>query len=81
MYEIYYYAPTDFRRAYYNIRDTNNNSTTGSYSSINKALSASYHVNDEVLSVHDFEHGYKCKLLFTTPTLTNLIDNYPEYFI
>ena len=81
MYEIYYYPSTPYHRIYYNIRDTSSNSTTGAYDSINSALSAAFTLNGEVFSVQDFEQTYNCKLLFTTPTLTNLIDNYPEYFI
>ena len=80
-YEIYYYPSTTTRGPYYNIRDTRDNSTTGSHKSINKALSATFHINDKIFSVSEFEHTYNCKLLFTTSTLTNLIDRYPEYFI
>ena len=75
MYEIYYYPVTDYRGIYYNIRDGNNNSTTGAQSSLNSALSAAFNMNDEVFSIQAFEQTYNCKLLFTTPTLTDLIDN------
>ena len=81
MYEVYYYTAKEYAPACYNIRNTTDNTTTGCCLTINKALSAYYVMQDDLLSIDEFEQTYNCKLLFITPTLTDLIDNYPEYFI
>ena len=32
-------------------------------------------------SAQQFEQKYSCELLFTVPSLADLLDSYPEYFI
>lgn len=82
MYEVYYYSPTDYRsHAYYNIRNTVNNKTTGCRMSLSDTLTSRWEDNFDILSTKLFEHRYSCQLLFSVDSLDDILEHYPEYFI
>ena len=82
MYEVYYYIPTDYRsHAYYNIRNTVNNKTTGCRMSLSDTLTSRWEDNFDILSTKLFEHRYGCQLLFSVDSLDDILEHYPEYFI
>ena len=81
MYEVYYYPPNKSYYTCYNIRNCIDNSTTGCCPSLPETLTADWTINNELLSVEQFEQVYHCILLFTTDSLSDLRDTHPEYFV
>lgn len=81
MYEIYRYRPNEDSRCSYNIRNTDNNHSTGCCSTLSDALICPFFDNVQVLSVAEFEDNYGCKLVDTTHDLEDFKQRYPELFI
>ena len=76
MYEIYFYPPSGG----YNIRRLSDLYTTGYCTTLQECLTCEF-IFSNALTRDAFELAYKCKYLFTIPSLDTLEQDYPELFV